>query len=393
MKKYCYVQLKRMLRIFLPVLMVAVILFGCLMAVWDALSNPEGDVIKTRIGIVGTAGDLYLQLGLKAMESVDSSREAIELVEMQEQEAEQAMYAGSIDAFIVIPENFMESAMYGEILPMKFVSTAGSPNIVSMVKEEFSKMIEIMLLEAQKGIYGAGDAMVSQGFDDSGILGKISVEYVDLVFKRSNMYEAGISASFRGIGLEGYLLSGIGVTLFLLTCLTFSPVMVREDLSLMRVLRAKGRWISGLTLCDFAFYFLSLCGVAGVLAIYLVLWMQVPLSISVILQILPVVFALGAMSFLMYELTNSLITGVLLQFFAILVLCFISGCLYPITFFPERVQALAQWLPTGMARIQVANCMTESPDWKNTGALLGCGCVFLLIAVFIRKGKTAGARG
>ncbi len=396
MKKYCYVQLKRLLRLLLPVLLVSAILFGCLMTAYDAmskLSEESEDTTKFKIGVVGTGSDFYLRMALSAMESIDSSRFSIEMVEMDEPEAEKAMRRGKIAAFVVFPEGFLEAAFRGEIIPLRFVCTAGSVGLVSMVKDEFTRMIETMLIESQSGIYGAWDALESVGQFSSKVINDMSIEYAEFVFRRGNMYQAVISESFDGLGMDGYLITGLCIVLFLLICLTFSPMMVRRDHALGRMLCAQGRGILMQVLCDFAVYLLGLLSIAGVILLYLVFWMQADVDGMMLLKALPVLLSLGAMSFLMYELSTNLISGVLLQFFTALALSFISGCMYPITFFPETVQKLSVFLPTGMARTQIAHCILETHDMINTLALLGYGCVFWGCALLIRRIKITGVRG
>lgn len=396
MGKYFYAQLKRLLRIALPVLLVTAILFGCLMVVLDTISSmTEESKITTKfhIGVVGTASDFYLQMGLKALDSIDSTRFSIELVEMEEKAAEDAMRKGTIAAFVVFPEGFLDAAFRGDIMPLKLVSTAGSVGLVSLVKDEFSKMVEIMLLETQKGIYGSGDAMNSLGLSGSKVVNDISIAYAEFVFSRGNIYRTGTLEAFDGLGMGGYLVTGVCIVLFLLICLTFAPVMIRRDHALGRMLCAQGRGVVAQILCDFGVYLLGLVLIAAVVLAYVVFWMKATVTGMMILQALPALLMLGAMSFLMYELASDMVSGVLLQFFATLVLCFITGCLYPITFFPDGVQKLAAFLPTGIARMQIANCMLQSFDFGNTLAALGYGCVFLAVAVAIRRFKTAGIRG
>ncbi len=396
MKKYFFVQLKRLRRIVLPVVLVAAVLFGCLMAVYDVLSSlsKESEVTtKFKLGVVGTADDFYLNIGMKAMESLDTSRFSIDLVEMTQEKAETAMRQGKIVAFVVFPDGFLDSAFHGKIIPVKFVCTAGSIGLVSMIKDEFTEMIEIMLIEAQRGIYGIGDAMDALGAYDSDVVNDISIEYAEFVFKRGNMYKTSELPSFDGLGMEGYLITGLCIMLFLLICLTFCPVMVRRDHALGRMLCACGLSCAKQVLCDFAVYMLGLLGIACILLAYLVFWLQVSISASMLLTALPALLALGAMSFFMYELSGNLISGVLLQFFASVILCFISGCMYPISFFPETVQKLSAFLPTGMARQQIAHCILQTHDMVNTAALLSFFCVFLLFAVLIRRVKIAGVRG
>lgn len=396
MGKYFCVQLKRLLRLLLPILLVAAILFGCLMVVYDTVSslNEDSEVTtKFQIGVVGTASDFYLQMGLKAMSSIDSTRFSVELVEMEEADAENAMRRGKIAAFVVFPEGFLDAAFRGDIMPLKFVCTAGSVGLVSMIKDEFTQMIEVMLLEAQRGIYGSGDALASIGKYSSQVVNDISIEYAEFVFNRGKMYRTSTLASFDGLGMGGYLATGLCIVMFLLICLTFSPMMIRRDYALGRMLCAQGRGILGQVLCDFGVYMLGLLGIAGVILAYLIFWMKAPVDAMMLLKALPALLSLGAMSFLMYELATNLISGVLLQFFTAVALCFISGCMYPITFFPESLQKLSAFLPTGMAREQIAHCILQTNDVANTLALLGYGSVFFACAAVIRWFKTTGVRG
>ncbi|MBQ6852284.1 MAG: ABC transporter permease [Oscillospiraceae bacterium] len=396
MGKYFCIQLKRLLRLLLPVLLVTAVLFGCLMVIYDTVSklNDESEVTtKFQIGVVGTASDFYLQMGLKAISSIDSSRFSVELVEMEETQAESAMRRGKITAFVVFPEGFLDAAFRGDIIPLKFVCAAGSVGLVSMITDEFTQIVETMLIEAQRGIYGVEDALHSLGQSGSQVVNDLSIEYAEFVFNRGRMYRTSTLGAFDGMGMQGYLATGLCTVLILLICLVFSPMMVRGDHALTRMLCAQGRSLTGLVLCDFGVYMLGLLGIAGVVLAYLVFWMEASVTGMMLLKALPVLLGLGAMSFLMYELCSNLISGVLLQFFAAVVLCFVSGCIYPITFFPEAVQKLAAYLPTAMAREQIAHCILQTHDVVNTAALLGYGCVFLVCGVLSRRFKIAGARG
>ena len=396
MRKYFIIQLKRLLRILPPILIVAAILFGCLAVVYDAivsLEEEEGAQKKYQVGIVGTAGDTYLKMGLAAVESFDSTRYSVEFVEMTEREAESAMRRGTIVAFLVIPDNFLDEAMYGNIIPLKYVCTTSAMGLVSMIKDEISQLIETMLIEAQKGIYGSGNALDDYGLDGGKIVGQISLEYVDLDFSRSRMYTVTEMKKFDGLGMGGYMLSGLCVVLFLLVCLTFAPVMIRPDQSLARVLAAKRRPAVAQVLCDFAVYMVGVLGVAAVIWLLVVVKAGQGIPLLTVLQCVPALFALSAMSFLLYEASSDLISGVILQFFVALVLSFISGCLYPITFFPDSVQRLSNWLPTGLARLQLAGCILGKSSLETTMVLLGFGCAFLAVTIVIRRIKVSGVRG
>ncbi|MBE6940999.1 MAG: ABC transporter permease [Ruminococcaceae bacterium] len=396
MKKYLLLQLKRLARILPPVLLVAAVLFGCMALAYDAIgdmTNEDGEQTKFKVGLVGTAGDTYMQMGLAAVQSFDSTRFSVQFVQMDENEAETALRRGKIAAFIQFPEGFMDAAMYGNILPMKFVASVGSDSLVTMIKEELTGIVEIMIAHTQKGIYGAGAAAGANGGNAGAAIGDISLQYVDFIISRSKAYKVTESGVFDGLGMEGYLISGLGIVLFMLICLIFAPVMIRREQAMARMLKSRSRPVWAQVLCDFAVYMAGLLGIACVVLVLLLLRPESQISGQMILQCLPVVFSLGAMSFLMYEAASDLISGVLMQFFVTLALCFVSGCLYPITFFPNAVQKIAKFLPTGIAREQVGNCILGVHSPETLAALLGFGCLFLAGSMLIRQVKVTGVRG
>ena len=174
MKKYLLLQLKRLARILPPVLLVAAVLFGCMALAYDAIgdmTNEEGEQTKFKVGLVGTAGDTYMQMGLAAVQSFDSTRFSVQFVQMDENEAETALRRGKIAAFIQFPEGFMDAAMYGNILSMKFVASVGSDSLVTMIKEELTGIVEIMIAHTQKGIYSAGAAAGAHGGSSGAAIG------------------------------------------------------------------------------------------------------------------------------------------------------------------------------------------------------------------------------
>ena len=389
-------QIKRLMRILLPALLVAAILFGCLALAYQAVVSMDDDTqkqSKIKFGVVGTAGDTFLEMGMLALKTMDSSRFTIDFVAMEEADAESAMRRGDIAAFVVIPDGFVDAAMYGEIMPVKYVSTVGAVGLVTLVKDEITKMVEDIVIQTQKGIFGVGEAMRDEGLSSGQAEYDLTFQYFDFIFARSKMYSVNVLGNASGISLEDYLLSGFCVVLVMLVCLVFAPVMVRSDMSLARVLSANRRPVISQAACDFAAYLIGIVCIIGVLLAVAAYTGWVDLTAGVLLQWIPVVIAVGAMSFLLYELTDNLISGVLLQFFALLALCFVSGCFYPTTFFPESVQTLAAYLPTGIARTQLAESFAGVMHIVGALMLLAYGGAFFGVAVLIRKMKVAFVRG
>jgi len=352
----------------------------------------SADNQKFQVAMVGTAQDTFVQMGLTALKTFDSTQLSMEIVEMSEPEARAALEKGTIGAYIVIPENFVDEAMGGRILPLKFVSTIGAANVVSVFKEEVTDVISVLLLESQRGVYGMQGAMKAEDIGGRGKkMDALALTYVEYVLTRDHTYslqELGISDF---MGLEEYLLCGLAVLFLMLVCLPFAPLMIRRDMALGRMLASRGRSAAGQSLCDLAAYF------AGLLSMVLVLTGLASLAFGeqfqemTLLPALPVVALVAAFSFLLYALSGDLIGGVLLQFFAALALCFVSGCMYPVYFFPVAVQRFAAWLPTGAARSLLSQCFTGEES-NALPLVLGYTLLFCALGLLVRVRRVKEAR-
>ncbi len=388
MSKYFQIQYKRLLRFLPGALLVALILVGSLLLAFRLFTQQNANQEENQkfpFAFCGETEHSFLQMGLSALSSLDSSRFAIDLLEMEEADAARALARGEISAYIVIPDGFMDAALSGQILPIKFYSTTGATGIVSLVKEELSTAISTLLLASQKGVYGVWDTLIDNGLNNKagGQMDRMALVYVNYIFARDRIYSLEELGIGDDLGLEGYILCGLGVLLLMLICLPFAARMIPRDPALGSLLCSKGKSAWGQAVCDFAAY------AATLLSLLLILFVAAKLCIpgmdTVFLwNILPVLFLTAAFSFMLYSLSRDLVGGVLLLFFVTVIVCFVSGCLYPVYFFPTQVQQLAQWLPTGIARAQLASCLTGSaPLWTLPALLLYTGA-FVAIGVWAR---------
>lgn len=393
MKMYFYLQCKRLLKSVPGAICVVLVLMGGLLAAYSAMITQDANAEenqKFKIAISGSTEDPFLQMGMMALQAFDDTRFAIDIWQTTEEEAAQALQKGDIAAYVVIPEGFMDEAFRGNIMPLRFVSTTGAAGMVSVFKEELSQVFSSLLLEAQKGVYG-----MMNGFSEYGVpyqqplVDKMCFTYVDYVLSRGDTYsyeELGIAEE---LGLEDYLLCGLAVLLLLLACLPFAPVMLRRDPALGRMLAAKGNSNFSQALGDLLSYlagFLATVLAVGILIIALMGMPDIYQLMDILAGVLPVVLMVVSLSFLLYSLCGDLISGVLLQFFLTVALCFVSGCMYPVFFFPESIQRIAAWLPTGIARTWLSHGITGRGDQE---ALLG---VLIYSVVFAVGGIAARVR-
>lgn len=381
MKQYFVLRCKQLAKYLPGMFLAMLVLLGSLLGVFSLLVRQDAqseDKQKFQIALVGFTDDPFLQLGLSALESFDSTRFALDIWQLTKEQAQSALARGEIAAYVVIPENFVDEAMDGNIIPLDFVSTTGATGLVSIVKDELTIVISNLLLNAQKGVYGMADVARKNGIKPGKHMDALSIDYAEQIFLRDRLYtleELGIADE---LGFAEYLLCGFSVLFLLLCCLPFGPLMIRKDLSLLRMLAARGRAPGKLLLAEYAGFALMLAvpvtAILGAISIFAKMNF-----LLLLLQVLPVVILVSALSFMLYCLSTDLIGGVLLQFFTTLGLCFVSGCLYPVYFFPSQAQRIAAWLPAGIARSQLSGILTGNFSFLTVALLLGYSAVFVAI--------------
>lgn len=405
MKKYFYLQIKRILKVFPFILSVTLVLFLSIMIILSSVitnfENKEENQ-KFYIGITGDTDSEYIKWGISAFESFDETRFSIELVDMTQDKAQKALSRGEISAYVILPDNFVSNALSGKIEPVTYVTSAGATGIVTMFKNEVTKMITDVLLYSQKGTYGIGDALSDNGHSKlSGkYVNEISIEYVDLILSRNDIYtftELGIS---DGLSTTDYFVCSLCIVLIMLVGLPYVTIFVKKDRSLDKLLVSKGYSSTKLIVCEYLSHALSMVAIMFTLLIVIMLFVGVmPNAVSsyfsfssllrFALYLLPIIFMLSAFNIMIFEASDNIVNCVLIHFFASLCLCYISGCLYPIYTFPVSVQKLALVLPTGLSRIFLSGAFTHSFPLLQFAGIILYAVVFFFVAVAVRTQKTA----
>ena len=404
MKRYFGLQLKRLMKNFPFALTVVIVLFISLVIIFSSFvnMNEASDENQTfKIGISGDTDNQFFQIGKSALETFDSSRFSISFVELSELEAEKQLQKGEISAYAVMPEGFIEDALAGKVGKIKYVTSTGSVGLVSIFKNEITKVVQEILTCSQKGVFGLEEALVDNGQDDlvRKHINKINIEYIELIVSRGEMYtveELGIS---DGLSLPQYLLCGITVLYVFIIGLPYVGGIVKKDLSLQKVISAKGYgFFKQLTSETCAYMVVLLCSVVAILSAVAIICVTYPsvlknetLEILDLLkfaiQILPVVFLAASFCIMIFEFTDNIVSAVLLQFFLAVSLCYITGCLYPIYTFPVAVQKMAPFLPMGSARVYLQNCVAGEFSFASMIRVVLFAVLFFVVTLLVRKYK------
>ena len=399
---YGYLQLKRTAKCLPFILLVTLILCLSLSVAMRGLVDTDSGKAenqKIKIGVVGEFADGYFEFGVSALQTMDSSRFAIELLELTEEEARRALAAGELVGFVLVPEGYIIDAETGEVEKLSFVTNQTGIDIFTLFKEEVLKLVGCLVVESQKGVYGMEDILVDfqvVGKDPLDHVTALTTGYVGVIFNRGNAIQTEVIGISDGLSFGGYLFSGITVLLLLLSGISCCPIFIRRDMALPKLLRASrynGLWqvvgeysaffcamlLNGLLLLFGVFFGLgesigSIPELAGGLAAYAVL----------AIKLLPVFLTITAMQFLLFELVDSVVSGVLLQFLSAMGLAYISGCLYPIGFFPETVRAIAYVTPSGLARSYFASLLTGGKSGTLCLGLVAYALLLLGAAVLLR---------
>ena len=106
--------------------------------------------------------------------------------------------------------------------------------------------------------------------------------------------------------------------------------------------------------------------------------------LPVLIGFLPAVALITSLQFLLYQLSDSLVSGVLIQFVSAVLLGYVSGCFYPITFFPKAIRFVSGILPSGIAREYLSSLILGNPDPKQISVILVYTVVLLVISGIIR---------
>lgn len=154
---------------FPSVLLTAILLTGTLGLILYMVLNMNAsseDKQKAKIGLVGDLSDSYLELGMHALQNLDSTRFSVEFFPMSEEEARQQLELGELTAYARIPDDLVESIMSGENSKITYVTSSGSAEIVTLLSQELMEVVSELLVEAQNAIYGMQRLLRQNGRKD-----------------------------------------------------------------------------------------------------------------------------------------------------------------------------------------------------------------------------------
>ncbi len=403
--RYMSAQLKRICRVLpfvlgMSILMAAGILLVAVSMQQSGSSADKSRSQKVKIALSGDTQDPYLRLGILFLQQMKDVRYSVEIEIMSEEEARRELRAGNISAYVLIPEDFAEAVYRNEDVELVYATTNDTAGVGSIVMNELMEMISVMVKKTQNAISVLWRLMPEYGVegDYNAITDELALRMVRLVLQRGDFYQFAQYGEGDGPSLKGYYCVALLVLFLLLWGITGSSLFVRRDMALPKLLKARGQSASAQITAEYAAYFLLMLG-----SMFLML-LPVKCAMSVAgitieecqgaklfllwVRMIPAAALLAAMQFFLYELTTDMISGILLQFLTGIALGYLSGCIYPISFFPKSIQSLAPLLPSGAAVQYGAACLGGHADGGALAVMILYLVLFFALSVLVRERRT-----
>lgn len=410
MKKrtYLWLQIKRASKIYPSVIAVTLVtvisLVLCAGMILNNTLNGE-EQARMKIGVVGDVSDSYLGIGIYALKNMDSSRFALDFIEMSEEDAKQALRNREITGYVQVPDNYVTKISYGDNVPASYVTLNAPESFGTVVTSEITQTVSSYVTNSQSSMNSIFEIarkvkkpqLVSRDIDN------ITLLYLDRIISRNNAYDINIIGVKDSISMGGYYICGIMMFFMLIWGISCNKILLKKNYAMPRALRARGIKTTSQILCEYAgffvFTFITFLIFAVAFGIVISindfgireLWgVDFMVAIIFIFKAIPVILMITAMQMFMYEIVSGTVNAILLQFLIAVALSYVSGCFYPNNFFPESIQRLADVLPSGVGFSYLRRSMT---GMSLQGELLKSGfytVLFTALTVGVRKYRMAG---
>ena len=289
----------------------------------------------------------------------------MEFVPLDIEDAASELDAGRLSAYVVIPDGFVDAVSHGEIMTVKYVTSPSESGIAAMLREEILDAVTVMLRESQLGVYGAADVLRDTEPERSlgEVYDKVFVEYADYILSRGKICAVETADSAVSVSLPKYMICALALFSVCLVSMAASPLFAKDKTDISAFLMSKWHGAAPIVLSEALAYAALIAAVSAVtFGAAAAAFTAVPQKLGISLGIeaaeifsfaarLPLCIASFAFcQFLIYEVSDGISGGVAAQFFCAAAGAYFGGLIYPISFFPDAMQSLSHYIPTGAAR-------------------------------------------
>ena len=396
--RYLLAQGKRALRVLPQMLFLSLLLLAAGMLLGQLLiqrNQEDPSKKKTQVGVVADRNIGFVSEIFDGLENFDASRFALDFIFLEEDEALRRLRAKELSAYVVVPDDFVDSVYAGEVDPVRYVTLSGASGTTAQLLNEVAQAVSRIFLESESALAGARAYVAEELPEVDGYSADVALgdRYTGLTLSRDKLYRVEILGYAASLSTESYYFCGIGTLFLMFWAVSCTPYFSRRSRELGRVLSARGMDCWKQVLGEFLpFLVLMLVGLGCILAasgLFFRLYGAEPPSLAPLRSprswpvLLAQVLMLCAMEFFLFEVESAPVEGILLQFLCAVAQGYICGCVYPYSFFPKSVQLLGSLLPAGVAIRSFTGLLSgEGGNW-GFAALYALG--FLALSVLLRR--------
>ena len=354
-RAYLIVQIKRLLRVLpMAVLFNFIMMIGICAIFALRVGIQEQDERKIGVGIVGNIDNKYMKLGVEMLNNMDSSRVSIKFESMDDSEAKKALREGQIIGYFKIDRDFIDGLENGENRPIVYVSSNGG--LMSELSKELASIFSVLIIDSERVIYAADEYLVDHPvYDRVSANTEFNMWLIKNVLARGKIYDVeNISVMGNISAIDGYV-CGIITLFIMLSGVGLSGLLSGDKVSMLRVLKSKGLSYMSSIICELIistiYVMISMLILIGGFIIVKSFLLEKSLlsidSFEFVSGILIVSIMFASMHIFIYELIDQRVVAVLIEILLGISLGYIGGCIYPLSVFPDLIQKVAIFLPSG----------------------------------------------
>ncbi len=418
---YTRLRLKAVLKIFPSMCIMTLLLclsLGGILYLQSArtLQLAEGDENATvPIGIAGVNDSGTFSAAFPVLLQLDSSRSEVTFkLYDTKQDAVKAIRKGEILAAIVIPDGVLGTLLAGGLDKMIVVVPASSAGLETLILRELSKSVSIILGSMNSASSTLSDYYKMSGTNDPDVIANAQTDLLLMsmqdMLHRNHMFKVKYIRAGNQLSIESFFLVSLVMLLILLIGVMCAGSFIRSDYSLAKLLNLRRLGPCRQIIAEYAsLVALLACLCALFLPLVGAALSRMPITFSAFgltpdsffkgflmfcLKAFPVILLAAAIDLFLYELSQTLITGVLLQFLVMIALAYLSGTFYTVQTMPEPLKAVQPFLPTGQALIYLqSTARGKMSVWMPLIWVLSWAALFLAGSMLLRRSKVAGKRG
>lgn len=357
------------------------------------------------IGIAAQEQEPYLDWMISAIQSMQSLEFNCQFTKLSAGASEEKLRLGELDAVFIIPKDYIASLIQGSENPLIIRFGTSDTTIAGFLVRQIGEAASRLMINTQAGIYTMKEIYQKENIADaSSDELSLNLKYLDTILRREKLVSVEEVPSRGGPASSSTLLSS-GIVLFLLFCGLVCPDILRPE---SRSMQEKLFRCGIRPFHQILFRYLALVLLFSCLYLILSLLFSSWISLSgrtisdsgpkdfagwlvCFLWLYPLVFPVCSLIQFVYGLVQNKIFGVLFLFFIIVVMGYLAGCFYPLSWLPRSIQRLSVFLPVRHMLDYTGGCLTGnwSPSAFLYMNLYGIGLISGTLAVRIYRGRRA----